>query len=270
MRTLVLCLLVAVCSSPSLGQEHRSSPVKILLLGTFHFANPGLDVVKVKSADVMSPQRQTEIQRVVEQIKKFNPDKIFVEWLPERQEQLDSLYQQYRKGRFELTANEVYQLGFRVAADLRHSLLYGIDFRETVFPFDSLMKAIKANNQNELMQQLQQKMQSIQNDFNTMLEKSTITEMLLWLNTDSMQAANSGAYMQMLRAGDLRNHIGSYAASEWWRRNMVIYENMLKRLEGGEQRVVVLFGSGHTAVLHDLIKLDPTFEIIAVEVVLTP
>ena len=71
---LVLLLIIN-----SIHAQNRQKPVEILLLGTFHFDNPGLDVAQFKNANILSPERQAEIRTVVEKLKKFNPDKLFIE-----------------------------------------------------------------------------------------------------------------------------------------------------------------------------------------------
>ena len=61
-----------------------SRKIKVLLLGTFHFDNPGLDIAKYESANVLTAKRQEEIKEVITRLGNFNPDKIFVEVVPER------------------------------------------------------------------------------------------------------------------------------------------------------------------------------------------
>ncbi len=52
----------------------------MLLLGTYHFANPGLDVVKTDVADVLlSPGKQAEISAIVDALGRFQPTRIAVE-----------------------------------------------------------------------------------------------------------------------------------------------------------------------------------------------
>jgi hypothetical protein len=51
-------------------------------------------------------------------------------------------------------------------------------------------------------------------------------------------------------------------ASEWWRRNMIIYENILKHLTGKEKRILVLFGSSHTALLKEFMKYNPSLKLV--------
>jgi hypothetical protein len=74
-----------------------------------------------------------------------------------------------------------------------------------------------------------------------------------------------GAYFDFLVAGKQGNHIGSYLTSEWWRRNMIIYENILKNLNGKEEKILVIFGSGHTALLREMMKYNENFELITLK-----
>ncbi|MCU0381418.1 MAG: DUF5694 domain-containing protein, partial [Chitinophagaceae bacterium] len=60
----------------------------------------------------------------------------------------------------------------------------------------------------------------------------------------------------------------SYLTSEWWRRNMVIYENILKRMNGKEERILVIFGSGHTAMLDAMMRYNRKLSLVPVETVL--
>jgi len=71
-----------------------------------------------------------------------------------------------------------------------------------------------------------------------------------------------GFYFDLLVAGKEGNHVGSYLTSEWWRRNMVIYESILKRLDGKERKILVIFGSGHTALLNEMMKYNKRFELV--------
>src|SRR5262245_14996166 len=106
MKKIVCYLLAVIFSTAILSQERK--PVKVLLLGTFHFDNPGLDVAKFKNADILSSKRQQEVLEVVNALKKFSPDKIFVESPPDRQNRIDSSFSEYKSGRMELRGSELY------------------------------------------------------------------------------------------------------------------------------------------------------------------
>lgn len=243
-------------------------PIEVLLLGTFHFDNPGLDVAQFDNANVLTAIRQFEILDLVKKLRTFHPDKIYIESLPESQNSIDSLVDQYKKGKYNLKANEINQLGFRLAKELNLTTLRCIDYRNADFPFDSLMKSAGAAKQTDLIRFIQRTIDSIQNSFNAALKNKTIGQILLDYN--STQSIHEGIdfYFKLLPAGQEGNHVGSYLVSEWWRRNMIIYENILKSLSGKEKRILVLFGASHTALLNEMMKFNPDFKIISVGQVL--
>jgi hypothetical protein len=260
-------LAIVICYTSAFAQQ-QPSRVKVLLLGTFHFDNPGLDVAKFENANVLTPKRQAEIQDVVNQLKKLNPDKIFIEQTPSRQPRLDSLLQQYKQGKWQLTANEIYQVGFRLAKERPAATLHAVDYTDARFPFDSLMKVAAAEKQDSLLRYIQNTISTIEADFNQQLKTMTIREMLIRHNSPFYDHAGVGMYFELLKAGGKDNHIGSYITSEWWRRNMVIYENILKRMDGKEKTIIVLFGSSHTALLKEFMKYNPNIELLDVATVL--
>jgi hypothetical protein len=253
-----------------LAVHAQQKPVKVLLLGTFHFDNPGLDVAKFKNADILSTRRQKEVMEVVEALKVFAPDKIFIEATPDRQSRIDSSIVEYKAGRMQLNAGEVHQLGYRLAKELNLASVYGVDYRDAEFPFDSLMKSAAAAGQMNIISFVQKAIDTVQKSFNEALQKSTIRQMLLRENTPEGIRLQLEFYFKLLPVGTPGNHVGSYLVSEWWRRNMVIYENILKQLTGKEERILVIFGSGHTAILNEMMKFNSNIELVAVQNVLKP
>lgn len=260
MKQLVtLCLL---CSFVVMTGNAQQNKTKVLLLGSFHFDNPGLDVAKFENANILSEKRQAEVLEVVEKIKQFRPDKIFIEMPVERQLKLDSSFNKYKTGELKLSASETHQIAYRVAKELNHPGLYAVDFTEANFPFDSLMKSATAAKQFEFLGMIQQTIGAIEKDFNESLKTKTVKEILLQHNSPEYMKMAVAVYYEFLIAGEKDNHVGSYLTSEWWRRNMVIYENVLKRLNGKEERILILFGSGHTALLNEMMKYNQKLELV--------
>lgn len=263
----VFCMHLCITS---VAQQKKEKLVKVLLIGTFHFDNPGLDVAKFKGADILSPKRQQEVEEVTGLLKEFAPDKIFIEAIPSRQSQIDSSFSLYKAGKKELGASEVEQLGFRLAKQAGLPTVYGVDYQEAEFPFDSLMKSAVEAGQTDIAAYVQKTIEAVQNEFNEALQKLTVKEMLLRENSEELISLQHEFYVKLLPAGKPGNHIGSYLVSEWWRRNMVIYENILKQLNGSEEKIMVIFGSGHTAILNELMKFNPSIQLLSVSEVLKP
>jgi Skp family chaperone for outer membrane proteins len=246
----------------------QQTKTKVLLLGCFHFDNPGLDVAKFENANILSDKRQQELKDVLGKLEQFKPDKIFVEMPVAMQDRLDSALQKYKSGQLTLNAGEIHQLGFRLAKELEISSLFAVDYNESDFPFDSLVNSAKEARQYNLLGYIKTSIDSIQNDFNESLKKNTLRELLLNQNTKAVKEFQVGAYFEFLVAGKKGNHVGSYLISEWWRRNMIIYENILKQLDGKEKSILVIFGSGHTALLHEMMKYNKNFELVPVNSIL--
>jgi len=131
-----------------------------------------------------------------------------------------------------------------------------------------LMKSAAVAGQMNVISFVQKAIDTVQKSFNEALKKLTITQMLLRENTPEGIKMQLEFYFKLLPVGTPENHIGSYLVSEWWRRNMVIYENILKQLSGKEERILVIFGSGHTAILNEMMKFNSDIELVPVEKVL--
>ena len=130
------------------------------------------------------------------------------------------------------------------------------------------MKSATDAGQTALLDWVKKTIDSIQTEFNNALQEKTISQMLIWQNSIGANHAGVAFYFKFLPAGKPGNHVGSYLTSEWWRRNMIIYENMLKKLDGKEKKIIVMFGSGHTALLNEMMKFSPDIQLVPVENVL--
>ena len=100
----------------------------IMILGTYHMANPGADAVNFEADDILTAKRQRELQQLVEQLARFNPTKIAIEIDIGLDAKFEAQYQDYLNGRYQLERNEVDQVGFRLAKKMQHSKVYCVDW----------------------------------------------------------------------------------------------------------------------------------------------
>jgi hypothetical protein len=242
---------------------------QILLIGTFHFTNPGLDVAKVNTFNVMTDKSQKELENITNKIKKFGPDKIFVEWNYEKQVKLDKFYNKNTDSLFKNNASEIVQLALRSAKKLGHKKLFGIDYNQTAFPYDSLVKGMQEANQLDLIKEDKEEMAAYEKSQNQKISKYSLTELLKDYNTKEWNAAGVKWYIQKAnKAGKTDNFVGAYLVSEWYRRNLYMYSLIQKLTENKDDKIMVLLGAGHTAMLREFIKYDSDFEIVELATVL--
>ncbi len=102
----------------------------LMILGSVHLANHGRDAVNYKMDDVLTPERQDEIRQLVKRLERFEPTKIAVEVEPEDDVALQTDYQGYLEGSYQLGPSEVEQIGFRLAKERAHGKVYPVNWNE--------------------------------------------------------------------------------------------------------------------------------------------
>jgi len=274
MKHLFSLLLLSLVFGRSFGQ---TKPTEILLVGTFHFNNPGHDVVKTKTFDIMAPKVQAELETMTDRIGAYHPNKIFVEWSVEKQGELDELYQAYLAGGYEqyitakypkpstqslLLKGEMVQLAFRAGKKAKLTKIHAFDYDKVSLPFDSVMNSMKAAHQEPLLKAIDARVAGMAASQNKKIETYTLTQLLLDTNTKANLDENKGFYLELInRAGSPSNFTGPLLVSEWYRRNLYMHSIVQKALEPTDTKAMVLVGSGHAAIIKEFIEVDKTLKL---------
>jgi hypothetical protein len=257
--TFLLTSLIGISPLAAQGAADRTEPAQVLVLGTYHFHNPGLDVVQTEVADVLSAQKQAEIAAVVEAIARFRPTRIAVEKLPASAHLLDSLYAAYRAGRHELSRDETQQLGFRLAGRFGHPRLYAFDHGGE-FPFGAVMQYAQTHDP-AFVGFVQAELGRITAESNRQQREYTVGEILRMANEPRKLAADHGMYMRFARVGAGDSFVGADLLSKWYDRNIRMFGNLQRMAEPGD-RVLVIVGSGHAPILRELVTYDPAMSLV--------
>ncbi|NQD36775.1 hypothetical protein HPT27_07030 [Permianibacter sp. IMCC34836] len=231
-----------------------AAPAKVMLLGLFHFNNPGLDAVKFETIDVLKPASQAYLQALTERLSTFKPTKVLLEYDPQNEAQMNQRYQDYLAGKFELERNEIYQLGFRVAklAGLRKVS----SFDERNVNWNSDYWTYMQEHDPEAMKAMENLIDSLSARFQHQHQTLSLRELLLVNNSPEEDRLNKDMYLltNAVGASDGK-YLGADASASWWQRNFRMYANIQLVATPGE-RVLVIAGQGHTAILRDLLRID--------------
>ncbi|WP_394749033.1 DUF5694 domain-containing protein [Spongiimicrobium salis] len=245
---------------------------EIMILGSFHFNNPGLDTYKPKyEVDILSATKQQELLEVIEAIKKFGPTKIAIEVRKEGQGRIDSLYNAYLKGKFKLKRNETYQIGFRLAKMLGHKKVYAVDAsakRDNLGLTDAQYKEKENYFIGKARPDLLQREVWLDQKFNAMYEfedqlktQVSLLDYFLFMNDPEITKASHGHYLiANFKMGEGTDYFGPDDAMWWYNRNLRIFHNLLKINEPGKDKIFVLFGAGHVPILDFLADTSIEFE----------
>jgi len=257
----IILLLVLTTFNLTFAQTKKK---QILLFGSFHFENPGLDVAKVNTFNVMTDKSQKELENITDKIKKFGPDKIFVEWNYQKQAKLDQFFAKNTDSLLKNDSDERVQVALRSAKKLGLKKLYAIDYNETDFPYDSLVKQMKTANQFDLIKKNEETMKDYETDFNAKITKYSLTQLLLDVNKPDLSW-----YLQTaIKGGKTDNFVGAFLVSEWYRRNLYMYALITKLTESKDDKIMVLLGAGHTEIIREFVEHNPDFEIVELATVL--
>src|SRR5882724_11854366 len=237
--------LAAQAQTPAEKSEVPAAPprAEVLVLGTYHMANPGHDIFNMQADDVLAPKRQAEMAQLMEVLKKFRPTKIAVE-SDAGSDRIPKRYADYLAGKYQLTANEIDQVGLRLAKELGHKTLYAVD-ADGDFPYPRLLNYAKGSGRAKELEAINSVFGDSVKAEGQYLASHTILQMLLYMNTDERAARDVGQYYRMARIGEPYDWAGADLVADWFRRNVRIYSNVMKLVDSPNERVLVIYGSGH-------------------------
>ena len=229
-------------------------PAEVMLFGVFHFANPGLDVIKTSQINVMTAENQKYLERLAKQIATFEPTVVLLEFNPENETAMQDKYRQFLEGTFDLPSNEVYQLGFRIAKLAGLQTIYSFDEWDIGWQAEALFTYMPdyAPETKARMDTLMKKVTSEQEQAHA---TKSLAELLLLTNNSEEDTSNKYMYLMTNHVGAGENFVGADATASWWHRNFRMYANIQKHALPGE-RVLAIAGQGHTAILKDLLAID--------------
>ena len=247
-------LLLGLLASPKVSLSQSDARPEILVLGTYHMANPGHDIYNMHVDDVQSPKRQQEIAQLIEVLKRFRPTKIAIESEVGSKRRVQE-YSDYLAGKYALSTNEIDQIGYRLAKELGHSTIYPVDV-DGDFPMQRVINYAKANGRTEKWDAIGARTAArvkAQDDF---LRTHTVLETLQYMNADSSVARDVADYFAMVPFGEPWEYAGPDLLASWYQRNIRIYRNIVALAESPSDRVLVIYGAGHLGWLRQDVAND--------------
>lgn len=248
---------------------------QVLLLGTFHFAGERVDANNTPAklrVDILSPARQTQLDELLNQIARFKPTKIAIEASPNAKQYIDSVYALYREGRFQgdkrvNVADEVYQIGFKLAHHMGHAELFPIDaqaFRIHFSADDSLTMFTKFAQQSDPSFTYWDNQYTTYSRWQDSLKyHSSVIDFFRFLNAEDTQARSIGRWLVTTKRGTNREPIGAdQFISRYYNRNLRIYSNIQRLVTSPSDRILVLYGNTHMYILKHLLKASPEFDLV--------
>lgn len=261
------CLLLpAVAAADPPGIEPAGPPIKVMILGTWHFGSPGLDVANMASVDVTTPRRQAELQRLADALARFRPTKIMVERVVETPGLADPGYGSFVPAQLKTDHSETVQIGYRLARQLGLPRVEGIDEQPgpgepDYFPFDRLQAWAMANGGQTALDRINGGFRARLSEFETVQARQSIAVALAWLNNPNVAAADQRGYYAYLRFGDGRAQPGADLNGMYYLRNAKIFSKLMMASQPGD-RVLLVYGAGHPFWLRHFAAITPGYKLV--------
>lgn len=269
MLTTVLAL-VATTAVPQSPLEVGCGPedAQLLVLGTYHMAPSGQDTWNAEVDDVRSPRRQQEIAAVLDRLARFQPTRVAIEgayvgspW-PER-------YRSFLKDEYVLGANEIEQVAFRLARRLGHADVYPIDFpmwMDGRVPAEIGKPKPRPAPSPAAPPPTVQEPPAHVRETQALLRSGTVLDVLRHVNSERYVREDHASYVAMLRPDPDSDAL--YGTTDpianWYKRNLRMFTN-LYRLAEPRERILLVVGSGHGAILRRLAIDAPDVCLVDVE-----
>ena len=237
----------------------------VMILGTYHMANPGADAANFEADDVLAPKKQREIQQLVEQLARFNPTKVAVELDTSLDAKLEARYQDYLNGRYQLERDEFYQVSFRLAKKMQHPKVYCVDWfgrtNEEENTVD-LEDFAKTHNQSVLLVKagtvVQNMVQETLVPLGELQESGSVIDMYHFLNQEKtirvMHEINNVPALICAQIGVADQYVGVDALLRWYERNLKIFVNLTRITESSDDRILLIIGAGHVGLLQQFLE----------------
>jgi hypothetical protein len=252
MKKIVLFLGLLAITRTSWAQSDARP--EILVLGTYHMANPGRDINHMEADDVLTPKRQQEIAQLTEVLKRFHPTKIAIE-AGVGNKRVAQQYADYLAGKYVLSRNEIDQIGYRLAKELGARTIYPVD-EDGDYPWQRVVNYAKANGLAEKFDAVNAGWATLVKEQGDFLGSHTVLETLEFMNSDSMVARDVSLYFAVARFGEPFEYAGPDLLAAWYQRNIRIYHNIVALIDSPAEKILVIYGTGHLGWLRQDIADD--------------
>lgn len=248
--------------NPTVWPECAPGQIEVMLLGSAHLANHNLDAHNVDVPDVRTPARQADLQDLTDRLALYAPQKVMVEaeWHAERAA-VDSSYAAYlASGGQTESRSEIEQIGFRLARDLGHSRVHSIDSRRFM-DYSGVRQFVAEGGQiKHTMDYNAMVPERLRVDEDSLIRSLSLTEYYAWLNDDTALRGNHfGMFAGLLGAGADDNYAGPDEIAGWYSRNLKMVHHILREVEVGDERVLVIVGGGHVRAMRHFLDEAPHF-----------
>jgi len=254
---MTILALAVLALLPTVPQESGGALPEVLIVGTFHMANPGRDLVNPDAGDVLAEERQAEIAELVTLLARFEPTHVAVERMPAMGETLNRSYRSFLEGMLEPTPDEIVQVAFPLAAENHLERIDAIDASRDLAMTEVIEYA--AAHQPDIARRFDEQLAALRTEMEGLMKQPT-PEIFRVMNTPNPEK-DHGFYMLAAQVGSSEHPLGAEMTAAWHARNLEIFGNIARLCRKPGERILVLIGAGHAPLLRDFVERSPNLRL---------
>jgi hypothetical protein len=248
------------------GVANAAEPqVEVMVLGAYHFGNPGQDVNNIKVDSVLVPKKQAELDALARALLAFKPTKVMVERESNAPDFAMQAYTEFTLEKLKTAANETDQIGYRVAHLAGLKIVYGIDEQPKYgepdyFPYGAMQDVAKQHGQTDVIDTANLPVKAFLAQFEADQKTKSVADLLIGVNTDLIYT-NIAVEYSYLKIGDKDDQAGADLNAMWYLRNAKIFGKLMQVAKPGD-RVLVVYGAGHNYWLRHFAAETPGYKFV--------
>jgi hypothetical protein len=259
--TLAALSLVACASDGPTPQTNTMAkePIEVMVLASWHMRTSNTNMVDVPGPDVLTDDRQAELEHIADALEDFAPTVVAVEnEAPEPSFALGT-YEDFGPEMLANNPSESVQIGLRLADRLGHDAVYGIDEQTSegepaYFPAGRMIAHLEATGQRETFDATMATIEKTLTEQMDRFGEMSLAEALI--ETNEGFSSSPDLYYNFLYTDRGEAQPAAELYAYYMMRNAKIFAKLLDVAEPGD-RVLVVYGAGHKHFLEHLAEHTP-------------
>ena len=190
----IIAALVGAAAVPAMAAA--PAPIEVMVLGSYHFDNPGRDLNNVKVASVLTIKRQAELAAVAKAILTWHPTRVVVEYESDAPDLSVPAFASFTPADLATKPDERVQIAYRIA-HLAGVPVNGIDEQNKTdepdyFPYDKLQDVAAKTGQGARLEAAMAPIAAWSKAFEASQPTRTVAQLLTEMNDPTEPVANNG------------------------------------------------------------------------------
>lgn len=267
MLKILAAVAALVLPTAAVAQTPEPEPVEVMILGTYHFGNPGQDLHNARVDPVTTPDKQAQLEAVAEGLARFRPTAIAVERVaPDQTTLLDPRFPAFTPADLLTNPDERTQIAYRLAHRLGLTRVYAIDEQDregqpSYFPFEDVQAWAQAHDRMDDLGAMHAEVAAMMADLERRQSSETVGQLLAAFNAPERVASDQGFYARLMAFGAGDEQPGAFLNGRWYTRNGMIFARLMQVARPGD-RIVVVYGAGHGFWLRQMVETMPGFQLV--------